>query len=130
MKHCPNPDCPGLETSRLVSEYQDGVEFCAECGAYLAPGAAPEADSLGRPAPEPDLKLVSVFRSGKETSLVIAQSLLEDAGIPFLAQGETIQNLFGFGRLVAVNPITGPVDLLVREDDAAAAAEVLRDVEA
>ena len=56
------------------------------------------------------------------------EGLLESAGIPYLARGKHIQDLFGFGRLVAVNPITGPVEIQVRSSDLAAAREILEDI--
>ena len=58
---------------------------------------------------------------------VIVESLLADAGIRYLARGEQIQDLFGLGRLVGVNPITGPVEFAVAADDAQDARAVLAD---
>ena len=130
MKHCPDPDCHGLENFGIVSEYEDHVTACADCGAELVPGPAPEPDALeDRPEPDPDAVLVSLVRLRDATVLTVLRSRLEDAGIPYLAEGAGIQDLFGFGRLVAVNPITGPVEIRVNEHDLAAARELLGDIE-
>ena len=62
-----------------------------------------------------------------KADVVIVESLLADAGIRYLARGEQIQDLFGIGRLVGVNPITGPVEFTVAADDAQDARAVLAD---
>ena len=41
MKHCPNPECGGLEKFKTISEYEDGVDVCADCGTSLVDGPAP-----------------------------------------------------------------------------------------
>jgi len=89
-------------------------------------GPAPDAHD-GLPEPEPDLQLVPVLSVTSETDLLIIESLLTDAGIPYLARGEQIQDLFGIGRLVGVNPITEPVELLVSEPDLETARGILSD---
>ena len=132
MKHCPNTQCEGIEKFGAISEFEDSAQKCSDCGGELIDGAAPELEpfygSDGDRAPDPNLKLVSVFTTPEESVLAIAQSLLQSAEIPFLVRGEKIQDLFGMGRLVAVNPVTGPVELLVAEDDAETAAELLQDL--
>lgn len=125
MKHCPNPDCPGLEKFSAVSEYEDTATVCGDCGATLAAGPAPER--VG-PEPDPDLALVPVFTADGESEVVIVESLLAGAQIPFLIQGEGIQDLFGWGRISRVNPIVQPVEFLVAEDNLATAREVLADL--
>ena len=129
MKHCPNPECHGLAEFKIVSEYNDTSSVCADCGTPLAEGPAPDPATLDdRPEPDPDIKLVPLVSIQDEPGLALVESSLEAAGIPYLARGEHIQDLFGFGRIVAVNPITGPVEIQVRESDLAAARQILADI--
>ena len=130
MKYCPNPDCAGLEKFRIISEYEDTATACADCGAVLSAGPAPDPAALdGRSAPEPNLELVTLTAVRDERQLVLLESELEAGGIPYLAKGKHIQDLFGFGRLVRVNPITGPVEIVVRADDLAAARAILAGID-
>ena len=76
-----------------------------------------------------DRELVIVFESWSGTLVVVARAMLEAAGIPFVAQGETVQDYIGAGRFPGgYNLATGPVRFLVERRDAADAAAVLRDV--
>lgn len=76
-----------------------------------------------------NLKLVSVLKTGELGLLLVAKSLLDDAGIEYYAKGEELQDLFGAGRLgTGFNILTGPVEILVREEDAPDAAELLKDL--
>ena len=130
MKHCPNPHCAGLEKFRIVSEYEDTATACADCGTALSAGPAPEPDEIeGRTAPEPDMELVTLTAVRDERQMVLLESELEAGGIPYLAKGKHIQDLFGFGRLVQVNPITGPVEIVVRADDLKAAQAILAGID-
>lgn len=71
--------------------------------------------------------LVTVFASGDAARLAVAKLVLESEGIPFVTLGEGVQDLFGIGRLFSgLNLVTGPVQLRVREEDAARALELLR----
>ena len=127
MKYCPNPECGGLEKFQTISEFNDTATVCADCGATLVSGAAPDTLPGAKPAPDPDLELVPVVTASQEADIVIIESLLADAGIPYLARGERIQDLFGLGRVVVVNPITGPVEFTVAAADAEAARQILAD---
>ena len=127
MKFCPNPNCGGLEKFQIISEFNDSAKFCADCGAALAAGPAPDTLPDDKPAPDPNLELVPVLTASQEADIVIIESLLAEAEIPYLARGERIQDLFGIGRLVGVNPITEPVEFTVAAADAAAARAVLAD---
>ena len=80
-------------------------------------------------AMDEDLDLVIVFESGNGALVAVARALLESAGIPFVAQGETVQDYIGAGRFPGgYNLATGPVRFLVERRHAADAAAVLRDV--
>jgi hypothetical protein len=83
----------------------------------------------GRDDTEPrDIELVTVLESGDTAVIAVAESLLDGAEIPYLARGEMIQDLFGLGRLTAVNPITGPVVIQVDRADLADAQLLLADL--
>ncbi len=127
MKYCPNPECGGLQKFQTISEFNDTATVCADCGATLASGAAPDTLPGAKPAPEPNLELVPVLTASQEADIVIIESLLVGAEIPYLARGERIQDLFGLGRVVVVNPITGPVEFTVAASDVEAARQVLAD---
>jgi hypothetical protein len=72
------------------------------------------------------LQLVTVFASGDPTRVAIAKLVLRAEGIPFIAKGEGVQDLFGVGRLFGgLNLVTGPVQIQVRQEDAALALEAL-----
>jgi hypothetical protein len=58
--------------------------------------------------------------------LLVVQSVLEDAGIRYYARGAGLQNLFALGTMGGFNP--GPVQIQVNRDDAAAAAQLLKDL--
>lgn len=127
MKHCPNPQCHGLEKFGFVSEYEDSATACGDCGGALLDGPAPTQDA--GEAPDPDMELVPLIKISDTTLVMLLESQLEASGIPYLAKGEHLQDLFGFGRLVQVNPISGPVEFLVREDDLEAARTVVAGIE-
>ncbi len=75
-------------------------------------------------------ELVSVFRTGNPMALALAKGALESAGIPFVSEGEGLQDLIGLGRFPGgFNVATGPVKIHVDVRDADAAREVLADIE-
>ncbi len=129
MKHCPNPECAGIDMFKIVSEFNDSATVCADCNSALVDGPAPRPEELGdRPDPEPDLELVPLLVIRDEARLAMVEARLEEAGIRYMAKGEQIQDLFGLGRLTAVNPITGPVEIYVAADEVEAARQIIADV--
>jgi len=69
------------------------------------------------PNPEPDMDLVKVYETGNAAIIPVYESLLNDAGIEYLAKGEGIQDLFGWGRFgTNLNYAIGPVEFYVRAD--------------
>ena len=74
-------------------------------------------------AHDPDLK--TVLTASDYSVILTAESLLENARIRYLAEGSGVQDLFGLGRLVPVNAITGHVDIKVDAKDYATAKRVL-----
>ncbi|HEY0556559.1 MAG TPA: DUF2007 domain-containing protein, partial [Thermoanaerobaculia bacterium] len=105
------PECGG--------EYRKGFTHCADCDVDLV-------EALPVKTPLPDVGLVTVLETGDPSELVFAESVLQQAGIPFVKKGDSLQELFALGRLgTGFNPIAGPVVLLVSEDQAEAAAQLL-----
>jgi len=126
MKHCPNPECGGLAKFKIVSEYNDTATACGDCQAALVAGPAPRPDDLGdRPEPTPDAELVPLMVARDQSQLILIEEALDLAQIPYMAKGESIQDLFGFGRLTIVNPVSGPVEIYVTSTDADAAREAV-----
>ncbi len=75
-------------------------------------------------------ELVTVFQTGNPMTLALAKGALESAGIPFVSEGEGLQDLIGLGRFpCGFNVATGPVKIQVDIRDADAAREVLADIE-
>ena len=63
-------------------------------------------------------KLVSITMVNNPALLTIAKSILEDANIPYITRGEGFQTIYA----------TGPVTLMVAEQDADQARELLADL--
>ena len=75
-------------------------------------------------------RLVTVFQTANPVALALAKGALESKGIPFVIQGEGLQDLIGLGRFPGgFNVATGPVKIHVDIRDAEAAREALADVE-
>ena len=107
------------------AEYREGFNRCVDCEVDLVAEAPPPAVRPARTT-----RYVTVLRSGDPAVLAMAKSLLEDAGIPLVAQGEGLQDLFALGRLgTGSSPIVGPAEIRVSSSDEAAARALLRDLE-
>ena len=90
-------------------EYREGFTRCSDCDVPLVESLPPE--EAGDPA---SLDLVTVFETGEPTLLAMAHSLLDEEGIPYLTQGEGLQDLFGMGRLgTGFSTLVGPVHIQV-----------------
>lgn len=100
------------------SEYREGFTHCVDCDVDLV--------AQGTPV-EPDIRLVKIYEGGNAAVLPLIESVLRDANIEFMTRGEALQDLFalgGFGTGGGSNAL-GPVEFWVREDDEAAARELL-----
>ena len=74
-------------------------------------------------------KLVTVYKTGHHGTIAVIKSILDEAGIEYSVKGEGIQDLIGAGVFgVGFNPITGPVEFQVLEDNEEYAKELLKDV--
>lgn len=83
--------------------------------------------NLQQDAP-PELVLETVLVPSDANERVVAESLLQEAGIPFYAKNEDLQDLFGWGQIGGANLIVGPVKLQVPEEFAAEARTLLASV--
>lgn len=107
------------------SEYREGFSRCADCEVALVETLPPLETT-----PHPDLHLVTVLEVGDPSLLAVAESLLQEQGIPYSKSNEQLQDLFAMGRLGAgFNPITGPILLQVPEEHAETALQILEDLE-
>lgn len=105
------------------AEFREGIDRCVDCDLPLGPIDPNEPEVI------PPLDLVTVLASGNPALLAVAQSLLQDRGIPYCLKGDQIQDLFGWGRMGAgYNILVGPAQLQVVAPDAEAAEALLRDL--
>lgn len=110
-----------MECGRCGSQFSGSPAECPACGAALVPAPGPP--------PDPDIELVTVFRTGDAGLIPLAKSLLESEGIEYLVRGETVQDLFGSGRVGAgFNIVTGPAEFVVRQPDADRARDLLQEL--
>lgn len=112
MKHCPECNV----------EYRDTAIRCSDCDVELAIGP-PTEDR------RPDLKLESVYATSNPAIVALVKSLLDDAGIEYLAKGDAIQDLVGWGRFLGFNNPVAPFEFLVASEDAPAARDILARLE-
>ncbi len=83
-----------------------------------------------QPLPEgaakpPELVLETVLVPADVNVRVVAESLLQEAAIPFYAKNENLQDLFGWGQIGGNNLLVGAVRLEVPADRAAEARALL-----
>lgn len=101
-------------------EYRDGFSVCADCGARLLEGEPPSGSESG------DESLRMVFETSDPALVPVVKSLLLDAGIEFVARGESVQALFSGGSL---GRSAGPVQFFVAPEDAVDAGILLADLD-
>jgi len=111
------PECGG--------EYREGFTHCADCDVDLV-------ESLPLPEEEePDMGLVTVLETDDPAELALAESLLREAGIPFVKRGDYLHNQFVFGALgLGFNDVAGAVVIQVAEEHAEAADQALEEIRA
>jgi hypothetical protein len=102
-------------------EYRAGITTCTECGVALVeilPAAGHDEAEW--------VDLVTVLKTGDDSTIKVVKSLLEAEGIPCMLQGGGMQDLVGLGRAGAgFNVALGPVQVQVRPQDVDAALELL-----
>ncbi len=93
------------------SEYRAEFTRCESCDMALVAALPPAA---GDPSHR---DLVTAFETGDPGLLAMAHSILDESQIPYLTQGEGIQDLFGLGRLgTGFSILTGPVHIQVERE--------------
>lgn len=102
-------------------EYGPGTTVCPDCNTRLVKELPDEEEAEYT-------DMVTVYTTTTNAELVIAQSLLEGAGIEYFAKGAGISGLFGGGQ-IGYNPVTGPIELQVRPDDEDEARELLSEMD-
>ena len=99
---------------RCKSEYEDGIEACAECGSALVPELPPDE-------PPPHWidfeEVLSTFNAG---DIALIKSILDGEGISYYFHGE------GFNY---VHPLVQAPKLMVQKDQAEQVREILKDLE-
>lgn len=101
MRYCP----------QCRSEYRDGIERCADCGATLVAERPPAAGWQ------------EIF-TGDALKADIVRSALESAGIETIAPDDMVSNLGWYAP-----ESIGRIRLLVRNTDFAAAREVIAELD-
>ena len=102
--------CPDCKT-----EYREGFAECADCHIPLVDNLPQDQDE-----PEPNLKFVKILETNDLTDIVQIESALGAAGIRYFIQG---------GIINSITPFYQPAVLMVAEEDAEEAVELLKDVE-
>jgi len=102
---------------RCGGEFRDGYARCSDCDVDLV---------AALPATEHDanLLLVPIFETSDVNLVAILKSVFEDAGIAFDTRNEALQDLI-YGRMAGFNPVVGPIEFWVREDDENAARQLI-----
>ncbi len=73
-------------------------------------------------------RLIPLISLSGEAERIIIGSLLDEHGIAYHVSNQTTQDLFGIGRFGGYNYITGPQKIMVTEQDAARARELILSV--
>jgi hypothetical protein len=72
--------------------------------------------------------IVTVFQTSDPIVLALVKNALDGERIPFVAQGEGVQDWIGLGRFPSgYNAVTGPVRIQVAAENADRAREALED---
>lgn len=90
---CPNDECPDFVNTGLRSEYRDDIMRCPYCETPLVTTAplvaAPGSDDGPRkPRVGNDEAMEPVIEATDLTEVAVIKSVLDAAGIPYLAHGE------------------------------------------
>ncbi len=89
---CPNDECPDFLNTGLRSEYRVDIERCPYCETPLvseAPRIVPPDDGEPlKPRVGNDEKMEPVIEATDPTEVAVIKTVLDAAGIPYLAQGE------------------------------------------
>lgn len=101
--------CPNCK-----AEYREGFTRCADCGVDLVEKLPEENYDI-----DPDIQFVEILRTLNLVDIAFIKSILDSEGIHYYIQGDIIQN---------INPVVDPAILMVVEEEADKARELLKDV--
>ncbi len=107
------------------SEYIDGIVECLDCEKYLVSELSAPADDEQLQKQYPS-NPVTIFSAFDQAVVVVAKSLLMSANITFFSKNENLSAIGGFG--FRFPSAMGPIELLVDDEDASDAQELLRDL--
>jgi hypothetical protein len=90
---CPNDECPDFLNTGLRSEYRVDITTCPYCETHLVTEpptvGPPREDGLpAKPRVGDDEAMEPVIESTDLTEIAVIKSVLDGAGIPYLAHGE------------------------------------------
>jgi putative signal transducing protein len=106
-------------------EYQAGFSKCADCDVDLVDEAPPVDIKIAEWK-----EMVTIAKISDYAFLLVAKSLLQDAGIPYLAKNEGVQDLFGLGRIgTGFSIVAQPVELQVPPELVDDAVQLLDEIE-
>jgi hypothetical protein len=86
-------------------------------------GRAPLESKRG-PAPDPNIRLVTIFRTADPGLLAVVKSLFDEAGIDHFVRSESLRNVIGWGG-AGVFAAFEEAEFQVREQDARRASALL-----
>jgi hypothetical protein len=106
-------------------EYRAGFTRCADCDVDLVD----ETSTVDIEIAEWK-ELVTIAKISDYAFLLVAKSVLQDAGIPYLAKNEGVQDLFGLGRIgTGFSIVAQPVELQVPRELVDDAIQLLDEIE-
>lgn len=90
---CPNDDCPDFVNTGLRSEFRRDISVCPFCGSAMVDerpsDPIPEIDGLPpKPRIADDEVMEPVIESTDLTEIAVIKSVLDAAGIPYVAHGD------------------------------------------
>ena len=90
------------------NQFEEEIKDCPEC---TIPLVKKLSEDVG----------VAILKTSNLPHLAIIKAILTDAGIPFVAKGEALQNVFGMGAL-----IPNSLELVVNKENLSEVVELLK----
>jgi len=110
--------CPNCQ-----SEYVAGVKMCPECGAQLVDDLPDETETEETDTAQ-ETGFIEVYTisnyTNSQSQIALIKSAFEDSGITYIIQGENFTQMM---------PMIIPIRVMVREDQADQAREILGELD-
>lgn len=103
--------CPNCK-----AEYRDGFTKCSDCNVELVYELPEESYAT---SVDPEMKFVEILRTLNLIDLAFVKSILDSEGIHYFIKGDIVLN---------INPAVDPAVLMVVEDEAETARNLLKDL--